>query len=265
MGCDSNNFTRTHEPLLGFVIAGVQKAGTSALHSLLRSHEQIFMPQKKELHFFDTELGINWRSPNYNNLEVYFEEAPADCICGEATPIYTFWPQCLERMHSYNPKLRVIVCLRNPIDRAHSHWFMEYNRNSETLPFSEAIRKGRERVTDSFNSNTKNNRVFSYVERSIYSPQVREILNFFESHQVLFVLYENFLKDYTEILDRICDFLNVSRFKKYPKNEIISPINTAKTRGAITKEDRAFLADLFSSDIEQTAKLTGLDLSHWLE
>ena len=99
-----------------FLIAGMQKAGTTALHHFLSKHPEVFMPTRKELHFFDDEA-IDWQAAPYSDYNDYFAAAPDWQTVGEATPIYTFWPTAMQRIACYNPGMRLIVLLRHPVGR----------------------------------------------------------------------------------------------------------------------------------------------------
>jgi hypothetical protein len=146
---------------IDFVVAGVQKSGTTALDSFLRLNKKIQLPNGiKEIHFFDNEK-IDWDNPNYNSYHNYFNWDDKTHIRGEVTPIYSFWPNSIERIKRYNPRMKIVILLRNPIFRAHSHWKMERARGREPLGFSSAIREGRNRTF----INPISNRIFSYVER----------------------------------------------------------------------------------------------------
>ena len=103
-------------PLVSFLIAGVQKGGTTALYDYLSDYPDVALSRIKEVHFFDDE-GQDWRRPDYRAYHARFE-APAGRPCGEATPIYVYWPNALERVAAYNPAMRFIVTLRDPVERA---------------------------------------------------------------------------------------------------------------------------------------------------
>ena len=98
-------------------MCGTQKGGTTALAAYLRQHPGIHLPETKELHFFDDETQP-WPNPDLNSLHRYFQAADTDQHWGEATPISLYWDQAAERIWRYNPEIRLIVILRNPIDRA---------------------------------------------------------------------------------------------------------------------------------------------------
>jgi len=95
----------------GFLLAGVQKAGTSSLFALLSEHSQIARPRAKELHFFDDET-VDWRDPDYDEYERKIKWRSSSIIAGEATPRYVFWPGAMERIQVYNPSMKVILSFR---------------------------------------------------------------------------------------------------------------------------------------------------------
>ena len=153
-----------HLSTVQFLIAGTQKGGTTALADYLRQHQALFIPAVKELHFFDDE-SLDWKSPQedlYRSYHDAFRGAPAGSTWGDATPIYSYWWPAMARIWAYNPAMRLILCLRNPVERAYSHWAMETGRNWDALPFAEAIQTESERCSRAL---PQQHRVFSYVSR----------------------------------------------------------------------------------------------------
>ena len=124
---------------IDFIIAGTQKGGTTALYEYFRLHQNICMADKKELHFFDEDRYFEKKNPNYSKYHRYFSPNEHSQIIGEATPIYMYWNKSIERIHVYNPKIKLIIILRNPIDRAFSHWNMERDKGRESRTFLKAI------------------------------------------------------------------------------------------------------------------------------
>jgi hypothetical protein len=168
-----------------FFIVGVQKGGTTALDSYLRLNPSFQMADVKEVHFFDNER-LDWSDPAYLAFHEHFEwSQTSGIIRGEATPIYMYWPNAMERILRYNAASKLIVCLRHPSYRAHSHWRMETKRAAETLSFEDAISEtGRRRVR---NAEGGAHRVYSYVERGFYAQQIRRLLQLFPPEQLLFL------------------------------------------------------------------------------
>lgn len=116
-----------------FIIIGAQKCGTTSLFNYLSKHPDVSLPEEKEIHFFDKfyNKGINWYKKNFLNDGM---------LTGEATPYYIYHPHVTVRISSCCPNAKLIVMLRNPIDRAYSNFSMEKQRNNEPLAtFEEAI------------------------------------------------------------------------------------------------------------------------------
>ena len=124
---------------IDFIIAGTQKGGTTALDEYFRTHQSICMAHKKEVHFFDEDRYFEKKSPNYSKYHKYFSPNDYSQVIGEATPIYMYWNKAIERIHVYNPQIKLIIILRNPIDRAFSHWNMERDKGRESRTFLKAI------------------------------------------------------------------------------------------------------------------------------
>lgn len=190
-------------PLVTFLVIGVQKGGTTALHHYLSEDANLALSQVKETHFFDDE-GLDWSRPDYRRYHARFPD-PQGRPCGEATPIYSYWPQSLERIAAYNPKMRLILLLRDPVERAWSHWRMEYARGAETRPFAWCIRQGRERLARG--TPPGHHRVYSYVERGFYAAQMDRILALFPRDQLLVLRSDELRRDPDPLLSQVRGFL----------------------------------------------------------
>lgn len=247
-----------------FLIAGMQKGGTSALWQQLGAHPDIFFPAKKELHFFDKET-LDWDCPDYAAYERLFAACPPGSIAGEATPIYTYWPGALERIAAYRPAMKLIVILRNPAMRAYSHWAMELRRDAEWLDFAEAIRVRLDRPEAVQGMKAGAHRVFSYVERGFYAEQIERMFRLFPREQVLVTTHDAFRAACGEVLDRIVAFLGLDPFAAYPPNAEFMVAGQREKNPPMPPDCRARLVDLFADDIRRTQDLAGLDLSGWLE
>lgn len=241
-----------------FFIVGVQKGGTTALDTLLRTRRGITMASVKETHFFDDETR-NWKRPDYASLHEWFPANKVD-IFGEATPIYVYWPDAMERIAAYNPSAKIIMSLRHPSFRAHSHWRMETARGWDDMPFPDAIRCGRSRVLDAPQAV---HRIFSYVERGFYAAQILRILKLFPRQQVLFLRIDDVWENPTAAVEMVCDFLSVPGSQPYLQREYVVPTDS-RHLGHMSAEDRAYLDDLYAADIQETAQLTALCLDNWL-
>lgn len=239
-----------------FVIGGTQKGGTSALDAFLRQHPEICMPEsRKELHFFDREDNFK-RKPDYKKYHANFKPGPKHRVIGEATPIYMYWNAAPQRIHDYNPEMKWIVILRNPVDRAYSAWNMETKRGAENLSFAEAIEQEAARCRESL---PLQHRVFSYLDRGFYAPQLRRLFDIFGAANCHITLNEELRNDHQSTLRKIFSFLGVDSAIKTPKADVFEHDYDA----AIAPELRLRLIDVFSSDIRELERLIGRDLSAW--
>lgn len=242
---------------VSFLIAGVQKGGTTALFDYLVEHPSLELPAIKEAHFFDDEHGVDWAAPDYDRYHALFS-GPAHVVRGEATPIYVYWPNCLERIAAYNPAMRLILLFRDPVERAWSHWRMEHGRGVETNPFTWCIRRGRERV-DSADA-PGHHREYSYVERGFYGAQLAKLYTVFPREQVLLLTSETLVANPDAVLARVTDFLGVGRFPGSitPRRSHVGPQMSREDHP--TADDIALLRGIYASDQKLFADLGGAEL-----
>lgn len=244
---------------LQFFVVGAQKSGTTALDRFLRLNPALQMPKKKELHFFDDDEQ-DWSAPNYASLHAAFDPPAPGRQRGEVTPMYLYWPPCLERILAYNPAARIIVGLRHPTFRAFSQWKMATQAGDETRPFSEVVEEEialrASRKTDGLSKR------FSYVGRSLYAEQITRVLGLFPRQRVFFFKTDELWKDPGAIVGDIETFLAVPH-ANLAKRKYIVPLKASGGR-PLDEDTRRRLDDFLSPVIVETARLTGLDLSDWL-
>jgi hypothetical protein len=242
------------KPLVAFIVAGAQKGGTTALYDYLAEDPAICMARIKETHFFDDE-GQDWAAPDYAPYHALFD-APEGRICGEATPIYIYWPQALERIRAYNPAMKMILLLRDPIARAWSHWRMEHFRGVEPLTFSAAIRKGRSRLFEGGRGAPWGyDREFSYVERGFYGDQVERLFAIFPREQTLILRSAALQDEPAETLERVCGFIEApARPPALPRQ-----VHVGATEEGLDLDpaDAAFLRELYARDDARLKALVG--------
>ena len=238
-----------------FVIGGTQKGGTSALDSFLRQHPEVCMPQaKKELHFFDREAD----DTDYNKYHADFRPKPEHRVIGEASPIYMYWETAPYRIWKYNPKMKWILVLRNPVERAFSAWNMETKRGKEKLSFAEAIEKEPERCREAL---PLQHRVYSYVDRGFYAHQVRRLFNIFGKEKCLILLNEQLRNDHKKTLRRIFEFLGVD--SSFVPRE--ASVFEQEYPNKIDNQLRSSLIETFYFDIKELEKFLRRDLSKWYD
>jgi hypothetical protein len=241
------------DPRVDFIVIGAQKAGTTALFDYLADEPGVALSREKEVHFFDDE-SMDWARPDYDAYHASFP-APDGRVRGEATPIYIYWPNALKRIRAYNPAMRLILLLRDPVERAWSHWRMEYARRVETRPFSWCIREGRQRLFDA--EPWGHHREFSYVERGFYGEQVERLLALFPRDQILIQQADDLRTDPSHVLGAVRAFLGL------PAGPDVSPRAVHVGRemdygGGLEAEDIAHLRQVYAQNTERLRALTGI-------
>lgn len=248
------------DPKLAFVVGGAQKSGTTTLDAILRRHPQLQMARIKETHFFDDETR-DWSRPDYAALHGHFDEADAR-LRGEATPITLYWRPAIRRLHAYNPGVKIVLMLRDPVARAFANWKKEYAAGLDTMPFAAAIRAFPRRVREA--SETEGlDRVVSYVERGFYGQQLAYLTSVFPRANVHCEIYETFFRDRARGLDRIARFLGIAPFadtipdlRRHPAKDLAYP-------SALTQGDVTYLSALYRDDIRAVEAFVGRPIPEW--
>ena len=241
-----------------FVIAGTQRGGTTALYEYLRQHPSVGVARRKETHYFDHEKHFAKGSPNYVKYHARFDWKDVAQVRGEATPIYMYWQHAPARMWDYNPKLKIIVLLRDPIRRAYSHWRMECGRGRETLGFGEATRLEGDRCAQSA---PLQHRVYSYTDRGFYSRQLRRIWEFFPRSQTLVLRHDEFVRNPRAVLVQVWEFLGLDA------QATLNPISEqlGNYAGVPDADTFAYLRTLFRPEVRELEDLLAWDCSNWLD
>jgi hypothetical protein len=246
-------------PRVHFLIAGVQKGGTFSLYRLLERHPEISLSKAKEVHFFDNE-DIDWSSPRYGHYHRNFPRWREGQVRGEATPIYIYWPEALERIRAYNPDIKLILLLRDPIERTYSAWCHQRRKGREALSFSAAIREGRTRIDD---PKGFGNRHFSYVERGLYTAQLGHASDLFPSSNILALDSRKLSRDPGSLLARAASFLGLSA-----PNGTIDAVHANKRAALdapdrVEEEDVKLLAEIFAEDVAELGSRLDFSIEQW--
>lgn len=177
------------------------KAGSTSLARYLMNHPRVFMARGKEVHYFDRHFdrGVDWYAG-------HFKEAPPNLALGEATPNYLYWKEAVRRMATIVPRAKLIAILRNPVDRAYSHYWHERARGRETLDFEQAI----EAESDRLASPAEDVRMrFSYLDQGRYLDQLLYVTRHFPPGALLPILFEDLRQDPAGVFRAVCRFLDV--------------------------------------------------------
>jgi hypothetical protein len=228
-----------------FLIIGAAKCGTTSLFKYLSVHPNIYMPQK-EIHYFDNP--INFKNINYATYTKKFATQNTNITqTGEATPVYCFLPEAITRIHQFNSKLKLIMLVRDPVWRAVSNYYMEYNRQREKLSLLEAIDK-----------EPKRHRVIhSYCARGHYADQLDHIYSLFPKSQVLIIRLEDLSSRPQMAMDQITQFLEVPSFSTDYRPHFTGAYPTP------SKEALKILADHFKPHNERLHQKYGIKISDW--
>jgi hypothetical protein len=198
---------------LDFMIVGVQKGGTTALAHFLAQHPQVAMAQGKEVHLFDApDYQFEWTREQINQrYSDYFSHSSKSCLLGEATPIYCYWSEIAPELYRYNPDLKLIILLRDPVERAISQYTMECARGDETLPFWLALLLEPYRLwRDKSRRHGSARRCHSYCSRGHYSRQLANLRRYFPDQKLLVIDNSELLAEHEKTLQKVCRFLGIS-------------------------------------------------------
>lgn len=254
-----SNFPSSKNILVDFLVCGTQKGGTTALDCYLRQHKQICMANVKEVHFFDRDVYFpKNKVANYDKYHAFFSLKKHHKVVGESTPIYMYWLDAPKRIWEYNPDMKIIIILRNPIERAYSHWNMACIKGKETLSFFDAIKDENKRYRQSL---PKQHRIYSYVERGFYLEQLRRLWFFFSKKNVLVLKNEDLRGNHLETLESVCKFLNIESFSAIPNQEKHSREYEYK----ITKDEINYLRNIYEYEIKSLERELNWNCSNWLE
>ncbi len=196
--------------LPSFLIIGAQRAGTSLLHSVLSDHPEVYVPyQRKEIHYFDWYFGrgVDW----YLSFFPPVSQAQRYRAIGEVTPDYLAAPGAAERISALLPDCRLVVILRNPVDRAYS-WYLYSRRNhNEGRSFEEFI------AQDS-----------TTLEWGLYARHLERYLALFPRSAMCVLIYEELIGHPAEGFDRLARFLGLSTSWPEAQALISDPVNTSR-------------------------------------
>src|SRR6058998_2810767 len=171
-----------------FILAGAQKSGTTALHYFLNRHPDIAMGDQQEIHFFDNDA-LFVSAVDYEDLHKHYPPLAPSMMAGDCTPSYLYHEPAAERIWKYNPKIKLLMILRNPVDRAFAHWNMQRFKGREPLDFFDAAREEQTRIAGAPPADARR---FAYVDRGFYGRQLTRLFKFFRREQVKVVKFEDF-------------------------------------------------------------------------
>ena len=229
------------------IICG-QKCGTTTLWKYLDMHPEIRMSFIKELHYFDRH--------DFSPKELWYRSHfdVGGRVSGEATPAYCFWPDAMERIYRFDSQLKLILILRNPVDRAISQYWMEFNRKMEDLPMMDAFSSEAKRLAtgDPFDL-----RHHSYLLRGRYHEQLDTIYKYFDKRQVLVCKLEDLAARTRDVVGGIFNFLGVRSI------DLQLPSNFAGRYDSPSGEAKAYLREYFAPFNQLLAEKHKIAVADW--
>lgn len=239
--------------LPSFIIIGAQRCGTTSLYDYLSHHPQIIPSPVKELFYFDDYYTrpIEWYKsffPTQKQREKLERDLVANVITGEASPSYFFHPYAAKRIKETLPDVKLILVLRDPIERAYSHYNHIKRLNREPLSFEEAIEKEQERITPDIEKLAKDEfykadqrRDYSYLTRGYYAKQLKEWFKHFPKEQLLIVQSEEFYRETPKVYNEIVEYLGLNSYT-LPTFEAKNALKYAKMAPETKEKLKAYFA-----------------------
>ncbi|MDY6829440.1 MAG: sulfotransferase [Pseudomonadota bacterium] len=263
---------------------GPQKCATTWVYECLQEHPQIFCPKSDSIHYYDVhyQKGNRW-------YESWFLNAQSGQKLYDPTPSYIRSPLAAERIAKEHPDAKLIVCLRNPLDRAFAHYWHEKKKQSISYEFDQVFSN-----YDLFQS---------YVETSLYSTHLKRYFGVFPKDSILIQRFEDLERNPVAFFAQLCKHCEIDLvtpsviYRKRnsagpiqkPARRVISEITDkalgfAPTEAAdrfrkspfyrflsgrgeylegVAPQTRKDLEEIFFADIERLEQMTGQDFSIW--
>ncbi len=308
----------THKP--NFFLVGAAKSGTTSLSAWLESHPDLFLSPIKEPNYFSDNIDVSKFRKGYlksfdaedsieakpyvkrqiafiRDEELYaqlFKPNNSMVLVGECSTSYLYSEVAADNIHAFNPESKIIVILRNPAERAYSHYLMAVQMGLEKRDFLTAFIRDRKKLDKGWGISEL------YFELGEYSKQIKRFQKVFPKNQIKVVLFEDWIQQPKETQESICKFLNVSIFaalKNEVLNKSVSPRNPMlhrvlmqsglkdlakrvlpseffdKIKGGqykdksevLASDERKYLINLYRDDILDLQDVLKRDLSNWLK
>jgi len=170
-----------------FIGIGAGKAGTSWLYAILSQHPEVCMASAKETLFFEDNYARGWQW-----YAKFFQQCGSQPAVGEVSNTYIFNAQMPARLHAFDPHLQLIATLRNPVDRAFSHYLFHYRNAQLEGSFEDAIAQYPD-----------------LIERGLYYRYLDAYLQYFQRDRLLLLLFDDLKADPVALARRVLTFLGV--------------------------------------------------------
>jgi len=287
-----------------FFVAGVAKSGTTLMYEYLRQHPEIYMSQLKEPRYFQyanqlidpqDPVNVNTKTEWGDYLSLFQDAGTAKAI-GECSDYFSTGSMAL--ISEKVPDAKFIVILRDPVERAYSHFLFSklngYEPSSAT--FSEAIRVPEVKLQSGWIRHRR------YIEIGLYGSHLTKFLNSFDRNRIKLFLFEEFVKDPLKTMQKVYEFLGLSQFdntiveiqkaksgrprsywffnlikklaphmkhlinqrsRNYLRDKQEKILNSLLSKKPMKEDDREHLLSIYSKDYQLLTSLVELDFKHW--
>jgi hypothetical protein len=248
-----------------FMIIGGQKCGSTSLFEYIIQHPNIQSPSQKEVHYFDANFNRNfgWYKAHFPT-GIQKKIRKKEILTGEATPYYMFHPLAAERIKKLYPNMKLLIILRNPIDRAWSQFQHNKRLLREELSFEEALKMEEIRMENELKILEKDPHYktfslwfHSYLSMGRYYEQIKKWSKIFSKEQILIINSDELSKNTQEVMKTVFRFLNVHAYEI--KN--ISKFNIGGYKENMSKKTREQLIDYFKIHNEDLEKYLSKELN----
>lgn len=318
--------TNPHKKLPTFLVVGANKGGTTSIYHYLKQHPQVYLSPIKEPHYFSQDIDVNLFSKEFaqNKLqdiqkyvdgdmqqeyhaafvrdwqqyEKLFKNVTDEKAIGELSTSYLYSTVAAEEIVKKLGNVQIIICLRNPVERAYSHYRMNiWTGNNNEFEFYKALLEDYHHIPKAWGN------AHLYVELGYYYEQVKRYIDMFGKEHVKIIFTEDLKKNASAVVKEVYEFISVDasfhpdtsqrynevytpRYKNFtytlnklgirpmikklaPKSikaMIIKLFYKSKSeKGDISADAKKFLQDRYTSDVNKLSSLLQKDLSHWLK
>lgn len=256
-----------------FLVIGTKRGGTTSLHSYLLRHPGVLglFPQSRgkkstDWFFADNEHSESWYRSHFHTarhrdrLAEQLGHAP---VGGEASPYYVWDRRIAPQAKALAPDVKSILLVRDPVERAWSHYQERTQNGVEPLGFAAALAAEERRLEGEHERMTSDERYhstahdwYSYRSRGVYLPQIEHWLEHFDRDQLLVLRSEDMYADAQRVFDSVTDFLGIDRFR-LPTTK---PFNASHTRSSVPEPMRSELAAFYAPHNAALEEFLGTDL-----
>jgi hypothetical protein len=300
---------RENVRLPNFLIVGAEKCGTTSLYQYFKQHPDVYLPAKKELHYFSYDLiGKNAGGPGSANVlawacatreeyESHYRGIGSYAAVGEVSPSYFYFSQISERIRSELGRPKIIIMLRNPIQKAHSQYMHLVRDNKETLPFFDALMAEEDRIEAGWGP------LWRYSESSLYAARIAKYIEVFGEEHIKIGLFDELSNSPRTLINDMFEFIGVAPHARIdtsrtynrsgrPRSRLLAnflakrnPVTAAARRwvpeqtrdrikhimlnlntgqkDTIDERSRAYLRERFAADVGELEQILGRRLN-WL-